>query len=166
MHAIWWMLAALSVLAIAYRFYSAFLAAKVLALDPTCETPAYRYNDGQNYHPTNKWVLFGHHFAAITGAGPLIGPVLAAQFGFLPGYLWILFGVVIAGAVQDFVILFASVRRDGKSLGQMAREEIGRGVEFHDGLRLLDYHLSVCGEAAHLALLSPQQHLPIQEPTT
>jgi carbon starvation protein len=125
MHAFWWMLTALAVLALAYRYYSAFLAAKVFALDPAFKTPAHEFNDGQNYHPTNKWVLFGHHFAAITGAGPLIGPVLAAQFGFLPGYLWILFGVVIAGAVQDFVILVGSVRHRGRSLAEIAREELG-----------------------------------------
>ena len=92
MHAAWWMLGALAVLAIAYRYYSAFLAAKVLCLDDSRVTPAHRLEDGQNFHPTNKVVLFGHHFAAITGAGPLIGPVLAAQFGFYPGFLWILFG--------------------------------------------------------------------------
>src|ERR671912_233265 len=115
------MLLALAVLAIAYRYYSAFLAAKVLALDPTVTTPAHLKNDGQNYHPTHRWVLFGHHFAAITGAGPLVGPVLAAQFGFLPGYLWILVGVVLGGAVHDFVVLSASMRRGGESLGQMAK---------------------------------------------
>jgi len=119
------MIGALCVLAIAYRYYSAFLASKVVALDPTRVTPAHRLNDGANYHPTNKWVLFGHHFAAISGAGPLIGPVLAAQFGFLPGFLWILIGVVIGGAVQDFIILFASTRRNGKSLAAIAREELG-----------------------------------------
>mgnify|MGYP001550173328 FL=1 len=111
MTAAWWMLTALAVLAIAYRYYSAFIAAKVLCLDDSRVTPAHTLNDGHNFHPTNKWVLFGHHFAAITGAGPLIGPVLAAQFGFLPGYLWILFGVVLAGAVHDFVILVSSTRR-------------------------------------------------------
>jgi carbon starvation protein len=119
------MLAAVCVVAIAYRYYSAFIAAKVLVLDDTRVTPAHRLNDGHNYVPTNKWVLFGHHFAAITGAGPLVGPVLAAQFGFLPGYLWILIGVVLGGAVHDFVILSASMRRDGKSLAEIARQEIG-----------------------------------------
>ncbi|MBA3550069.1 MAG: carbon starvation protein A [Nannocystis sp.] len=128
MHALWFMLLALAVLAIAYRYYSAFLAAKVLALDPGRETPAHLRNDGQNYHPTHRWVLFGHHFAAITGAGPLVGPVLAAQFGFLPGYIWILFGVVLGGAVHDLVILTASVRRGGRSLAEIAREELGPGV--------------------------------------
>jgi carbon starvation protein len=125
MHAAWWMLGALLVLAIAYRYYSAFLAAKVLCLDDARVTPAHRLSDGNNFHPTHKVVLFGHHFAAITGAGPLIGPVLAAQFGFYPGFFWILFGVVLAGGVHDFVILVASTRRDGKSLAEIARDELG-----------------------------------------
>ena len=99
--------------------------ASVLQLDHTRETPAVRHNDGMDYVPTNKWVLYGHHFAAIAGAGPLVGPVLAAQMGFLPGTLWILAGVVVAGAVQDFIVLFASVRRDGKSLGEMIKMELG-----------------------------------------
>src|SRR5438874_8978684 len=130
MHAIWFMLLALCVLAIAYRYYSAFIAAKVLALSDERKTPAHTLRDGNNFHPTNRWVLFGHHFAAITGAGPLIGPVLAAQFGFLPGYTWILFGVVFAGAAQDFVILVGSVRHRGRSLAEIAREEIGPFVGF------------------------------------
>jgi len=125
MNAAWWLLTALAVLALAYRYYSAFLATKVLCLDDTRITPAHISSDGHNYHPTNRWVLFGHHFAAITGAGPLIGPVLAAQFGFLPGYLWILFGVVLGGAVHDFVILVASTRRGGHSLAEIARAELG-----------------------------------------
>ena len=119
------MLGTLCVLAIAYRYYSAFIAAKVMALDVSRRTPAHELNDGADYHPTSKWVLFGHHFAAIAGAGPLIGPVLAAQYGFLPGFLWLLIGVVLAGAVQDFVILFASTRRGGKSLVEIAAQEIG-----------------------------------------
>jgi carbon starvation protein len=98
----------------------------VLRLDDTRVTPAERHNDGMDYVPTNKYVLYGHHFAAIAGAGPLVGPVLAAQMGFLPGTLWILVGVVLAGAVQDFIVLFASVRRDGKSLGEMIKMELGR----------------------------------------
>src|SRR5438105_1746881 len=106
----------LAVIAIGYRYYSAFLAAKVMALDDGRVTPAHRFEDGQNYVPTNKWVLFGHHFAAISGAGPLIGPVLAAQFGYLPGLLWILIGVVVAGAVVDFVFLAFSIRRGGMCL--------------------------------------------------
>ncbi len=124
MNALPFILAALAVLAIAYRYYSAFIAAKVVALDATRKTPAHEFYDGQNYHPTNKWVLFGHHFAAISGAGPLIGPVLATQFGFLPGYLWLLFGVCLGGAVHDFVILAASIRRKGKSLAEIARNEV------------------------------------------
>jgi len=136
-HALWFMLLALAVLAIAYRYYSAFLAARVLALDPARTTPAHLRNDGQNYHPTHRWVLFGHHFAAITGAGPLVGPVLAAQFGFLPGYMWILFGVVLGGAVHDLVILTASVRRGGRSLAEMAREEIGPSAGVIAGLAIL-----------------------------
>src|SRR5213075_551113 len=114
----------LAVTAIGYRYYSAFLAAKVMALDDSRVTPSHRFEDGSNYVPTNKWVLFGHHFAAISGAGPLIGPVLAAQFGYLPGLLWLAFGVVFAGAAHDFVILASSVRRNGKSLAEIARTEI------------------------------------------
>ena len=119
------MLGALLVLAIGYRYYSAFLAAKVCALDDARVTPAYQLNDGQNYHPTHKWVLFGHHFAAISGAGPLIGPVLAIQFGYAPGLLWLLIGVVLAGAVQDMLVLAASVRHGGHSLAEIARAAIG-----------------------------------------
>jgi len=115
---------ALCILAIAYRYYSAFIAAKVLALDDSRPVPSQTMYDGHNYYPTNKWVLFGHHFAAISGAGPLIGPVLAAQFGFLPGLLWLVIGVCLGGAVHDFMILAASVRRKGKSLAEIARTEI------------------------------------------
>jgi carbon starvation protein len=114
----------LCVIAIAYRYYSAFIAAKVLALDDSRPVPSQTMYDGHNYYPTNKWVLFGHHFAAISGAGPLIGPVLAAQFGFLPGLLWLVIGVCLGGAVHDFLILAGSVRRKGKSLAEMARTEI------------------------------------------
>src|SRR6516225_3598671 len=116
---------ALCVMAIAYRYYSAFIAAKVLALDDSHPVPSKTMYDGHNYYPTNKWVLFGHHFAAISGAGPLIGPVLAAQFGFLPGLLWLVIGVCLGGATQDFLILAASLRRNGRSLAEIAREEIG-----------------------------------------
>jgi carbon starvation protein len=116
---------ALCCIAIAYRYYSAFLAAKVLVLDELAAVPSKTRYDGQNYYPTNKWVLFGHHFAAISGAGPLIGPVLAAQFGFLPGLSWLVIGVCLGGAVQDFMILVGSVRRGGKSLAEIALEEIG-----------------------------------------
>jgi carbon starvation protein len=115
---------ALCVIAISYRYYSAFIAAKVLALDDSRPVPSTTMYDGQNYYPTNKWVLFGHHFAAISGAGPLIGPVLAAQFGYLPGLLWLVIGVCLGGAVHDFMILAASVRRNGKSLAEIARSEI------------------------------------------
>jgi carbon starvation protein len=120
------MLGVLAVLAIAYRYYSAFLAARVAVLNDARTTPAYLLNDGQNYYPTNKWVLFGHHFAAISGAGPLIGPVLAIQYGYLPGLLWLLVGVCLAGAVQDMLVLAASVRCGGKSLAEIARLELGR----------------------------------------
>src|SRR5262245_56007453 len=125
MHAAWWMLGALSVLAIAYRYYSAFIAARILCLDDARVTPAHRLEDGQNFHPTSRLVLFRHHFAAITGAGPLIGPVLAAQFGFYPAVFWILSGVVVGGAVHDFVILVPSTRREGRSLAEIARSELG-----------------------------------------
>jgi carbon starvation protein len=124
-NALWLVVASLCVYAIAYRFYSLFLARRVFGLDGARKTPAFTHNDGLDYVPTNKFVLFGHHFAAIAGAGPLVGPVLAAQMGFLPGTLWILVGVVFAGAVQDFLILFLSTRRDGRSLGDMIRTEMG-----------------------------------------
>jgi carbon starvation protein len=125
-NALWFIAAALCVYAIAYRFYSAWIAAKVLALDATRATPAERLENGRDFIPTNRWIVFGHHFAAIAGPGPLVGPTLAAQFGYLPGTLWILFGSVLGGCVQDMVTLFASTRRDGRSLGQMARDEIGK----------------------------------------
>src|SRR5687768_10489977 len=124
-NAAWLLTAAVCTYAVAYRFYSRFLAYKVFGLNDNRATPAERLDNHRDFVPTNKFVLFGHHFAAIAGAGPLIGPVLAAQFGYLPGTLWLIIGVVLGGAVQDFVILFASMRRDGRSLGQMAREEIG-----------------------------------------
>ena len=125
-NALWIVVAAVCVALLAYRFYSLFIAHTVLQLDPRRATPAVRYNDGLDYVPTNKYVLFGHHFAAIAGAGPLVGPVLAAQMGYLPGTLWILVGVVFAGAVQDFIVLFISMRRDGRSLGDMIRSEMGQ----------------------------------------
>ena len=123
--AAWLVIAALCIYFIAYRFYSLFIAEKVLGVDPTRQTPAYSHNDGLDYVPTNRYVLFGHHFAAIAGAGPLVGPVLAAQMGYLPGTIWILAGVVFAGAVQDMTVLFLSTRRDGRSLGDMVRSEMG-----------------------------------------
>ncbi|WP_446089855.1 carbon starvation CstA family protein [Acinetobacter sp. 1124_18A] len=124
-NAVWLVLAAACVYSIAYRFYSLFIATKVFELNPRRLTPAHRLADGLDYVPTNKYVLFGHHFAAIAGAGPLVGPILAAQMGFLPGTLWLLVGVVVAGAVQDFLVLFISTRRDGRSLGEMAKQELG-----------------------------------------
>src|ERR1044071_5809580 len=123
--ALWFIVAAVCVYALGYRFYSAFIAARVLALDGSRATPAERLNDGRDFLPTNKWIVFGHHFAAIAGPGPLFGPTLAAQFGYLPGTLWILIGATLGGCVQDFVSLFCSIRRDGRSLGQMARDELG-----------------------------------------
>jgi carbon starvation protein len=121
----WFLVAAACVYALGFRFYSAFLARRVFELDASRETPAHRLRDGRDFVPTHRWVVFGHHFAAIAGPGPLVGPILAAQFGYLPGTLYILIGVVLGGAVQDFTILVGSLRRDGKSLGQMVREEIG-----------------------------------------
>ncbi len=122
----WIVLAAVCTFLVGYRFYARFIAARVMALNDQRATPAERMRDGRDYEPTNKWILFGHHFAAIAGPGPLVGPTLAAQFGYLPSVYWIIIGAVLGGAVQDFVILFCSMRRDGKSLGQMAREEIGK----------------------------------------
>jgi carbon starvation protein len=124
-NAVWIVIASVCVYLIAYRFYSLFIANKVMSLDPQRQTPAYKFNDGLDYVPTNRYVLFGHHFAAIAGAGPLVGPVLAAQMGYLPGMLWILGGVVFAGAVQDFMVLFISMRRDGRSLGDLIKSELG-----------------------------------------
>src|SRR5690349_18717470 len=125
MQALYVILPILCILAIAYRYYSAFIAARLMALDDRRVTPAHELNDGRNYHPTHRLVLFGHHFAAIAGAGPLIGPVLAAQFGYAPGLIWLVAGVCLAGAVHDYVILWASVRRDGRSLADIARSEVG-----------------------------------------
>jgi len=124
-NAIWIVTAAVCIYAIGYRFYAAWVAARVLSVDPNRATPATRLNNGRDFMPTDRWIVFGHHFAAIAGPGPLIGPTLAAQFGYLPGILWILVGSVIGGCVQDMTILFLSTRRNGKSLGQMAREELG-----------------------------------------
>jgi carbon starvation protein len=124
-NALWFIAATLCIHAIAYRFYATWIAAKVLVIDETRATPAERLDNGRDFVPTNKWIVFGHHFAAIAGPGPLVGPTLAAQFGYLPGTLWILFGAVLGGCVQDMVTLFLSTRRDGKSLGQMARDELG-----------------------------------------
>ena len=125
-NSVWLVVAALCAYSLGYRFYARFIALRVMMLDPRRATPAERLRDGYDFEPSNKWILFGHHFAAIAGPGPLVGPTLAAQFGYLPGALWIVVGAVLAGAVQDFVILFCSIRRDGKSLGQIAREETGK----------------------------------------
>src|SRR5436190_24149371 len=119
-NSIWLVVAAACTYLVGYRFYGGFLAARAMTLDDRRATPAERLRDGHDFEPTNKWIVFGHHFAAIAGPGPLVGPTLAAQFGYLPGTLWIISGAVLGGAVQDFVILFCSMRRDGKSLGQMA----------------------------------------------
>src|SRR5438067_7604838 len=124
-NAVWIVVAAVCVYLVAYRFYSLYIAKRVMGLDPMRQTPAYKFNDGLDFVPTNRYVLFGHHFAAIAGAGPLVGPVLAAQMGYLPGMLWILAGVVFAGAVQDFMVLFMSMRRDGRSLGDLIKSEMG-----------------------------------------
>src|SRR5438552_15371707 len=125
MHALSIILPVLCILAIAYRYYSAFIAARLMALDDSRVTPAHTRYDGHNYYPTTRWVLFGHHFAAIAGAGPLIGPVLAAQFGYAPGLIWLVGGVCLAGAVQDYIMLWASTRRGGRSLADIARTEVG-----------------------------------------
>ncbi|MCY3021042.1 MAG: carbon starvation protein A, partial [Planctomycetota bacterium] len=125
MSSLWLMFGVLAAVTVAYRYYAAFLAAKVAVLNDARATPAHRLRDGVDYHPTNKWVLFGHHFAAIAGPGPLVGPVLAAQWGYFPGFVWIVVGACLAGAVHDFVILWASVREDGLSLPKLARRTIG-----------------------------------------
>src|SRR4029079_7694769 len=127
-NALWRVVAGLCSFAVAYRFYSKWLVTKVLVLDAQRATPAITKNDGKDFVPTNKWVVFGHHFAAIAGPGPLVGPVLAAQFGYLPGMLWILIGATLGGGVHDMIVLFASVRRRGKTLGQMVKDEIGNAV--------------------------------------
>ena len=124
-NALWLVVAAVCFYTLARRFYGRFLASRVMELDDARLTPAHRLHDGTNFYPANKYVLFGHHFAAIAGAGPLLGPVLAAQFGFLPGFLWLVIGAVVAGAVQDFIILVASMRRNGRSLPEIARDELG-----------------------------------------
>src|SRR5258708_32206994 len=137
MHALYLVIPALAAGVLGYRFYSAFIAAKVLSLEDSRKTPAHSKYDGANYYPTTRWVLFGHHFAAITGAGPLLGPVLAAQFGWAPGFMWILGGGVLAGSVHDMIALWASTRRGGRPLAEITRSEIG----------------NVAGTTAALALL-------------
>jgi carbon starvation protein len=146
--ATWFVLAAVCFYLVAYRFYSAFLAAKLVALDDTRATPAERNDDGRDFVPTNRWVLFGHHFAAIAGPGPLVGPTLAAQFGYLPGTLWLIAGAAFAGCVQDFVILFCSIRRNGKSLGEMARDEVGKRGGFIAQIAVLAILIILLGVVA------------------
>ena len=146
--ATWFVVAAACFYLVAYRFYSAFLAAKLVALDDSRATPAERNDDGRDFVPTNRWVLFGHHFAAIAGPGPLVGPTLAAQFGYLPGTLWLIAGAAFAGCVQDFVILFCSIRRNGKSLGEMARDEVGKRGGFIAQLAVLAILIILLGVVA------------------
>ena len=137
MHALYVLLPALCILAIAYRYYSAFIATKIWMLDDSRTTPAHTKYDGANYYPTIRWVLFGHHFAAITGAGPLVGPMLAAQFGYAPGFIWLVAGVCLAGAVHDSMILWASVRRGGRSLPEIVKQEIGPLAGFVAAIAIL-----------------------------
>src|SRR5580692_9213275 len=125
-NSMWIVVASVCIYLLGYRFYAAWIAAKVYLVDPTRATPAERLNNGRDFVPTQRWVAFGHHFAAIAGPGPLVGPTLAAQFGYLPGTLWLIVGAALGGCVQDFTILFCSIRRDGKSLGQIAREEVSK----------------------------------------
>ncbi|MDH4284698.1 MAG: carbon starvation protein A, partial [Gallionellaceae bacterium] len=158
-NALWFITAALCVYAIAYRFYAAWIATKVLLVDPTRATPAERLENGRDYIPTNRWIVFGHHFAAIAGPGPLIGPTLAAQFGYLPGTLWILVGAVLGGCVQDMVTLFFSTRRNGRSLGQMARDElgaIGGGAALIATLLIMVILIAVLG----LVVVNAMKHSP------
>ena len=148
LNATWFVVAAACCYLVAFRLYSAFIAARLLALDDTRATPAERLDDGRDFVPTNKWVLFGHHFAAIAGPGPLVGPTLAAQFGYLPGTLWLIAGAAFAGCVQDFIILFCSIRRDGKSLGEMAREEVSRRGGFIAQIAVLAIMIILLGVVA------------------
>jgi carbon starvation protein len=146
--ATWFVLAAACSFLVAYRLYSAFISAKLLALDNSRATPSERHDDGRDFVPTNKWVLFGHHFAAIAGPGPLVGPTLAAQFGYLPGTLWLIVGAAFAGCVQDFVILFCSIRRDGQTLGEMARREVSKRGGFIAQLAVLAIMIILLGVVA------------------
>src|SRR5260370_18899892 len=148
LNAIWFVSAAVVCYLVAYRVYSAFLAARLLALDDTRATPSERNDDGRDFVPTSKWVLFGHHFAAIAGPGPLVGPTLAAQFGYLPGTLWLIACAAFAGCVQDFIILFCSIRRDGKSIGQMALEEVSERGGFIAQLAVLAIMVILLGVIA------------------
>src|SRR5262249_52084526 len=146
--AMWLVLAAVCCYSLGYRFYSKFIAAKVLTLDAGRATPAERLDNGRDFVPTNKWVVFGHHFAAIAGPGPLVGPVLASRFAYLPGTIWVLAGAVLGGCVQDFVILLFSVRRDGKSMTEMAKEEIGRVGGFVAYIAVISIIVILLGVAA------------------
>ncbi|HKF26703.1 MAG TPA: carbon starvation CstA family protein, partial [Candidatus Acidoferrum sp.] len=146
--ATWFVIAAVCSFLVAYRLYSALISAKLLALDDTRATPAERLDDGRDFVPTNKWVLFGHHFAAIAGPGPLVGPTLAAQFGYLPGTLWLIAGSAFAGCVQDFIILFCSIRRDGKTLGEMARDEVSKRGGFIAQIAVLAIMIILLGVVA------------------
>src|SRR6187397_1445096 len=137
MHALYVVLPALGILAIAYRYYSAFLATKIWMLDDSRQTPAHTKYDGANYYPTSRWVMFGHHFAAITGSGPLVGPMLAAQFGYAPGFIWLIAGCCLAGAVHDAFVLWASVRRGGAALPDIVKREIGPFTGFVGAIAVL-----------------------------
>src|SRR6188768_2312729 len=137
MHALYVVLPALGILAIAYRYYSAFLATRIWMLDDSRQTPAHTKYDGANYYPTSRWVMFGHHFAAITGSGPLVGPMLAAQFGYAPGFIWLVAGVCLAGAVHDSIVLWASVRRGGRSLPDIVKQEISPFTGFVASIAVL-----------------------------
>lgn len=153
------LLGTLCVFALAYRYYSAFIAAKVLVLDDRRVTPAHKYEDGHNYVPSPKWVLFGHHFAAIAGAGPLVGPTLAAQFGFAPGFSWILIGAVFAGCVHDFTVLTASIRHKGRSLADIARTEVSPWAGLMTMIALLFILLVTLAGTWHC-----RRERPVQQP--
>src|ERR671936_814410 len=153
MHALYIIVPVLGILAIAYRFYSAFIAARIMSLDDSRITPAHRKYDGANFYPTTRWVLFGHHFAAIAGAGPLVGPVLAAQFGYAPGLIWRVGGVCLAGAVQDYIWLWASARRGGRSLADIARTEVGPVAGFTAVVAIL-FILSIAMAGLGLAVVN------------
>jgi carbon starvation protein len=158
-NALWIVIAALCIYVIAYRFYSAFLSSKVLALDSRRITPSVRLNDGVDYHPTNRWILLGHHFAAISGAGPIIGPTLAAQFGYMPGFLWLLIGAVLAGAVHDMVVLTASVRRNGHSLAQIIKDEVGPIAGISIAIIIL-FNIIVAVAGSGLAVVNALENSP------
>ena len=159
MNAVTIVIGSICILIIAYRLYGTFMAAKVLKLDDSKPTPAHELEDGKDYVPTNKWVTFGHHFAAIAAAGPLVGPILAAQFGYLPGLLWLLIGAVIGGAVHDMVVLFASMRKKGKSLSEVAKEELGPVAGFCTGLAML-FIITITMAGLSLVVLNALENNP------